>query len=83
MILNRRHNAEEKFIRKVMVLVRLSKDSSIKDQSDVSRYIHEMFKDLSFEESKDILIAWKRLQDDPYHYIGTDLVEEMLEFFLD
>jgi hypothetical protein len=81
MILNKRHSLEEKLIRKVMVIIRLSADTSIEDGSDVSRYVNSMFPDLPFEEKRDIITAWMRVKNDPQEYIYKELAGEIFEFF--
>lgn len=81
MILNRREQQEEAFIRKIMMLIRMSGDKSIKDQSDVSRFVKEHFHNLGFEETRDIMLAWKRLQNNPYKFIVEEIAMEMLKFF--
>ena len=82
MILNKRHSNEEVFLRKITVLVRCSGDENIRKAEDVSKYINTLYKDLPFEEKRDILLAWQKIQNDPYHTISFLFAEEMVEFFI-
>lgn len=81
MLLNRRHRDEEKLLRKLMVLIRLSGDKSIKDQQDVGKYVRDMYNDLGFEETRDIMLAWSRIHANPERYVRTELADEIIELF--
>ena len=82
MILSRRNREEETFLRKVMILVRISADKSIKTQEDVSKYVSSMYKDLGFKETRDIMLAWTKIRENPYHYSATVIAEELANFYL-
>jgi hypothetical protein len=81
-ILNRRAVEEERFLRRLIVLVRLSGDKSIKNQVDVSNYVKDLYKDLSFGEIRDIMLSWRRIKDNPA-VEAEKIIAELIEFYKD
>jgi hypothetical protein len=81
MILNKRNGQEERLLRKLMVLVRTSNNSSIQTQEDLSNYIGIMFNELSFEERRDIILDWLQFKKDPIRAV-RGVANELLELFV-